>query len=216
MSLYNQLFGVNPLAAILMEILQLDKQDYPDFPEELASYSGEGEERKRYLNWNKGSYSWEDAAPEGYESARAEYLKTCQEHGVYVTGRFRDIYYDKKEGKIILYTRNGGGNREDYWYVFDLLRKHPNYISDYDDDFDCTYAYIAFSVPEEFKKALDDLVNESEIETISDKFNRIQKEMESMSSEQFKADPRFAGTVKILEDITATLNAQEGNTTKQI
>lgn len=65
-------------------------------------------------------------------------------------GRYRDCYLDIKGEKIIIYTRNGGGNREDYEDVFDVLSKHPNYICDYDDDFDCTYASIEFSVPDKF------------------------------------------------------------------
>lgn len=67
----------------------------------------------------------------------------------YPTGRFRDIYLKKngEEIRICLFTRNGGGNREDYQCVFDALKLHPNYLRDYDDDFDCTYATIEFSVP---------------------------------------------------------------------
>lgn len=40
-------------------------------------------------------------------------------------GRFRDIYV--KNNRIILYTRNGGGNRPDYKHVFKYLSKHPWY-----------------------------------------------------------------------------------------
>ncbi|GAH11948.1 unnamed protein product [marine sediment metagenome] len=69
-------------------------------------------------------------------------------------GRFRDIYLNKDGTKIILLTRNGGGNREDYQDVFESMERHPNYLTDYDDDFDCTYAYIEFSVPERFKESI--------------------------------------------------------------
>ena len=60
-------------------------------------------------------------------------------------GRYRDCYLDEKGEKIIVYTRNGGGNREYYEEVFDKLSSHTNYLCDYDDDFDCTYASIEFS-----------------------------------------------------------------------
>jgi len=65
-------------------------------------------------------------------------------------GRFRDVSIQEKGGKlrISVYTRNGGGNRDDYQEVFDELEKHPNYLCDFDDSFDCTYATIEFSIPE--------------------------------------------------------------------
>ena len=68
-------------------------------------------------------------------------------------GRFRDAYVS--EGKIMVYTRNGGGNREYYEDVFERLQDHPLYLGDYDDDFDCTYATIEFSFPEEFRQELE-------------------------------------------------------------
>ena len=71
------------------------------------------------------------------------------------TGRFRDCFV--AEGEIAIYTRNGGGNREDYEEVFVQLSRHPNYLRDQDDDFDCTYATIYFSFPSDYKDILDKL-----------------------------------------------------------
>ena len=62
-------------------------------------------------------------------------------------GRFRDVYVE--DGFIVVHTRNGGGNREDYEDVFDEMAEHPWYSHDADDDFDCTYANIYFKVPED-------------------------------------------------------------------
>lgn len=79
-------------------------------------------------------------------------------------GRFRNCYVS--EGKIAVYTRNGGGNRQ-CWdttpnehdsekcscpgcIITHRLPKHPNYLEDNDDLFDSTYATIYFSIPEEF------------------------------------------------------------------
>lgn len=63
------------------------------------------------------------------------------------------------EQKVIsVYTRVGGGNREDYQDRIDELRKHPNYIKDYDDDFDSTFATFVFSVPDEWKSDFDKLL----------------------------------------------------------
>jgi hypothetical protein len=67
-------------------------------------------------------------------------------------GRFRDAAITNEGETIQVYTRTGGGNRSDYQEVFDKIKKHPNYVSDYDDEFDCTYAFIIFSVPDEYKE----------------------------------------------------------------
>ena len=61
-------------------------------------------------------------------------------------GRFRNVYME--DGMIVVHTRNGGGNREDYEDVFDEMSEHPWYSHDEDDSFDCTYASIYFKVPD--------------------------------------------------------------------
>ena len=62
-------------------------------------------------------------------------------------GRFRDVFVE--DNHIVIHTRNGGGNRDDYQWVFDEMSTHPWYSHDADDDFDCTYANIYFRVPED-------------------------------------------------------------------
>jgi len=102
MSLYNMLFGRNPLSHLLLSMLGLDES---------------------------------------------------------MVGRFRDCYL-KKDGEgfeIVVFTRNGGGNRQDYEDVTSLLRSHPSFVKDFDDDFDCTYASYVFKVPEKFKATADEL-----------------------------------------------------------
>ena len=79
-------------------------------------------------------------------------------------GRFRDCFLarenDAEDGElqIHIYTRNGGGNRDDYEGVTDALRAHPEYIGDSDDYFDCTYATYRFRVPEQLRDMLAALV----------------------------------------------------------
>lgn len=68
------------------------------------------------------------------------------------TGRYRDCWLEN--GKIVVHTRNGGGNRDDYADVFDELSAHPDYLGDSDDDFDCTYADITFRWPEQHRELL--------------------------------------------------------------
>jgi hypothetical protein len=95
MSLYNMLFGNNPIAPLILGTLSLSKDDF---------------------------------------------------------GRFRDIYL--AEGKIAVYTRCGGGNREAYQEVFDAMEQHPCFEYDEDDSFDNTYATFYFKYPDEFADGL--------------------------------------------------------------
>lgn len=72
-------------------------------------------------------------------------------------GRFRSVFLE--DGYIVVHTRNGGGNREDYEDVFEEMSAHPWYSHDQDDDFDCTYANIYFKVPEGKEETLVALHN---------------------------------------------------------
>src|SRR5262245_47810449 len=65
-------------------------------------------------------------------------------------GRFRDAWVTENGQEIAIYTRNGGGNREQYMPDFSA---HPLYLRDADDAFDSTYATILFRVPEAFAEA---------------------------------------------------------------
>jgi hypothetical protein len=72
-------------------------------------------------------------------------------------GRFRDVYV--ADGCIVVHTRCGGGNREDYQWVFDAAQEHPWYSHDADNDFDCTYADIHFRVPDDKMATFVGLLN---------------------------------------------------------
>ena len=65
-------------------------------------------------------------------------------------GRFRGAWVEKNDAgelRMVVYTRCGGGNREEYEHVFDEMRTHPLYLDSADDDCDCTYASFFFKVP---------------------------------------------------------------------
>ena len=102
-------------------------------------------------------------------------------------GRFRDAFINEN-GNIVVCTRNGGGNRECWdWaeeyggdscncpgcVITNLLPEHPNYIKDYDDDFDCTYAYIEFSVPDVYKELIEALRSGKEDTLVGEKFKAL-------------------------------------------
>jgi S-adenosylhomocysteine hydrolase len=59
--------------------------------------------------------------------------------------RLRDCYLE--DGHIHIYTRTGGGNREYYEAENAALQHHPEYVSDEDDGYDCTYATFTFRIP---------------------------------------------------------------------
>ena len=66
-----------------------------------------------------------------------------------VIERFRDVWIEEYNNRIVIYTRAGGGNREDY--PNEILTQHPLYLYDEDDAFDSTYAYYYFAMPEALK-----------------------------------------------------------------
>lgn len=148
MSLYNTLFGANPLTPVLLKILDLNPEDVP---------------------------------------------------------RLRDVNLSGDGKTIIVYTRTGGGNRDYYdseqdcrdnypeyfagddpptgpWN--DDLRKHPLFIQDYDDDFDSTYAYFDFKVPDEWASELEALAKRAPDATTppSEKWQALLYSMDSRPS----------------------------------
>lgn len=62
--------------------------------------------------------------------------------------RFRDCFLNEDGTEIIIHTRTGGGNRDDYEDENNLLTLIDGYKFDADDDFDCTYADFHYEVPE--------------------------------------------------------------------
>jgi len=187
------LHGVNPLAGLLLAILNID-QKHEDAPPWPKNEKGE--------DW----YPYDDGEIKGSQ----EYIQTCIERQYWTSGRFRDIYLNEDGTQIILYTRNGGGNRESYWYLFRILRKHPYYMDDRDDDFDSTYAYITFSVPPEYKEFCKSLAPGEKPETIKQKLDKTLAEMESMKPDEIKSDKRFAPVVEMLNKIGEQLAKESG------
>lgn len=153
-------------------------------------------------------------------------LDIDQPNGKWKSGRFRGIYLNEDGTEIILYTRNGGGNREHWGFshadekegeecscagcvITYHLPKHPNYLRDYDDDFDSTYAYIVFSVPEEFQEFTKSLATGKKPEIISEKFQKTIAEMKKMKKEEINKDERFKPIVEILKKIVDPKNKEK-------
>ena len=85
--------------------------------------------------------------------------------------RFRDCFLS--EGKIVIHTRTGGGNRKDYEDGNQLLQANQHYISDAYDDFDSTYANFYFRIPEEYAGDLKALVAKDENNIPSEKWRLL-------------------------------------------
>ena len=123
-------------------------------------------------------------------------LDLNQPDKIWDSGRFRDIYLNEDGTSIILYTRNGGGNRR-HWdlshskykegpdcpcpgcIITYKLKKHPNYIRDYDDDFDSTYAYVEFGVPKQFREIAESLATGKKPQSIREKFDNYMERIKA-------------------------------------
>lgn len=118
--------------------------------------------------------------------------------------RFRDVDLIEKGTKIRVMTRLGGGNRKDYKDTWKKIRSHELYITDYDDDFDCTYAFIEYNIPEKFKSTAKTMFKGEPI-SFSERFNKELKEMNKPGTEAYKR------AEKIAEKFKNALNNDDGN-----
>lgn len=86
--------------------------------------------------------------------------------------RFRDCFVE--DGMIEIYTRVGGGNRG-CGYGEEELYKDPNFVTTYDDEYDHTYGYYVFEVPEKWKSDFDKICD-GEFTEISEEYKNYLKE----------------------------------------
>ena len=82
--------------------------------------------------------------------------------------RFRDCFVDKETGLIAVFTRVGGGNR-DCGMGEEELYDDPNFVSTCDAEYDSTYGYYYFKVPEKWKSDFD-LILAGRIKEASDEY----------------------------------------------
>lgn len=92
---------------------------------------------------------------------------------------------NKDERQISIYTRVGGGNREGYIKEIEQLRKMPGYVTDYDDDFDNTYATFVFKIPKKWYKdydriTKDELISQEYKDQMIKVFPKLKKEIEKL------------------------------------
>lgn len=63
--------------------------------------------------------------------------------------------YFIKNKRIVVVSRTGGGNRDEYEDDNIENHSHPLFISDEDDHDDCTYAHFSFYIPKKYQFVVD-------------------------------------------------------------
>ena len=95
--------------------------------------------------------------------------------------RFRDCFTSDEEhprydGHIHVYTRVGGGNRDDYEAEIDRMRESPHYVTDFDDSFDSTFATFVFRIPDQWKPDFDAIAG-GKLHEVSEAYQRRVREV---------------------------------------
>ena len=101
-------------------------------------------------------------------------------------GRYRDVHLNKEGTKIIVTTRLGGGNRDDYKQVFINMTKNENYIDNYDDAFDNTYCYFVFRVPKKYLKTCQTIAPKEDPLTVGELFKKEVEEADIPGTDAYK------------------------------
>lgn len=103
--------------------------------------------------------------------------------------RFRDCFLSDDNERIVIFTRVGGGNRN-CGFGEEELYKDFNFVKTYDDDFDSTYGYYEFNVPEKWKKGFD-LIVSGELDKVSDEYVEYVSEFYPLLSKEGKIKELF-------------------------
>jgi hypothetical protein len=100
---------------------------------------------------------------DGHEGDRGSLVLTLlsvpPDDRMWFVGRFRDAWIEAEpDGPpiLVIYTRNGGGNRDDQHEAIAAMQQHPLYLRDRDDTFDSTYATFYFTCPTDPPSGLSD------------------------------------------------------------
>lgn len=83
-------------------------------------------------------------------------LGATDEGKISLIPRLRDVYLYPEEIRIL--TRTGGGNRDEYAVDNEWLRSFDNFLRDWDDEYDSTYAWWAYSWPDSWRPQLQHML----------------------------------------------------------
>lgn len=102
--------------------------------------------------------------------------------------RFRDCFVTE-ENNIAIYTRVGGGNRG-CGFGEEELYEDENFLTTYDDEFDCTYATYEFKVPDKWKNDFNKILSD-DLQNVSAEYQNYLKEFYPKLAEQGIFDKVF-------------------------
>lgn len=105
--------------------------------------------------------------------------------------RYRDVFLADKGTNVIVYTRIGGPNRNDYKQQIKTIRQHKQFIKDYDDEHDNTYAYFEFKVLPEYLDTTKIMFDEEPL-TVWELFERHIENAKDPNSNEYKKDLEIA------------------------
>lgn len=126
--------------------------------------------------------------------------------------RFRDAWLSDDGAQIVILTRTGGGNRDDYQGSNEEMHEVAGFISDEDDDFDSTFAKFTYATPVQFRA---DSALIAEVMALAGKSAKDQgpgsimlalNPDEAPKPEITAEDPRVAEAEKAFERIIAALS----------
>lgn len=109
--------------------------------------------------------------------------------------RYRDVYLNKGGTRIIVVARIGGTQKKYYKHVFKTIKKHPNYIKNYDDEFDQTYTYFEFSIPEKYAHTCKSFAPKEERLSVGDMFKKEAEESQIPGTEAYKRAEEIAAEI---------------------
>jgi hypothetical protein len=182
MSLYNLLFGVNPLSGLLLAMVSLKREDVGRFRDTYVEKTENDPTKSEFDSSNGGGrwilcvYTRNGGGNRDCWEGAGKYGPECSCVGCIATYR---------------------------------LPAHPLYLSDEDDDFDNTYATFKFQIPGQFYPFLEELnLNSSEETKPRERWDRLLNKLETAKDDP---EVRNAMTLMapILSQIQDALKNQE-------
>ena len=109
--------------------------------------------------------------------------------------RYRDCFLNPEGTIVTVITRIGGGNRDEYRQAHTDIKRHPNYICDYDDAFDNTYCYFEFKVDDKFLETAKKIAPKEQHLSIHEMFEKEIKEANIPGSPAAKRQEEIANAI---------------------
>lgn len=193
MSLYNLLFGVDDNADFLLALLGLTRKDVGRFRDaylddgKIAIYTRNGGGNRDCWHSYDPQFGNEGCAHETWQREEDEMVYLPEAEAVKLGYRLGNIHMGAERsaftGKRVMttYYKCLHPDSKDCTcpgcIITYRLPEHPLYLCDKDDEFDCTYATIYFSVPKDWE---DQVAKLPESMKGADKWDALFKELRSI------------------------------------